>query len=178
MFHSNTELLIDYWRRLRGPDAAPAHAAVDPAGFAGLAPRAFVANRDKDGEFELRLAGEAVIDFYGRPLRGVTLGDLWRLAHRRRLAGLLKATLGACEPLVVTAEAWTTETSNLRLEVLFLPLTGASGAADRFLGLYQPTSGIWRSPIGELALISADGVADEMTRSHLRLATLDGRRIA
>ena len=62
--------------------------------------------------------------------------------------------------------------------MLFLPLTGASGAADRFLGLYQPTSGIWRSPIGELALIRADGVADEMTRSHLRLATLDGRRIA
>jgi hypothetical protein len=178
MFHSNTELLIDYWRRLRGPDAAPAHAAVDPAGFAALAPRVFVANRHTTGEFEVRLAGEALIDFYGRSLRGLELGNLWRLAHRRRLASLLSATLSASEPLAIAAEAWTADGSNLRLEVLFLPLIGAAGATDRFLGLYQPTSGIWRAPIGELALISAFGVADEMTRSHLRLATLDGRRIA
>jgi hypothetical protein len=178
MFHSNTELLIDYWRRLRGPDALPARAAVDPTGFAALAPRAFVANRHTTGEFELRLAGEALIDFYGYPLRGLELGNLWRLAHRRRLAGLLAATLSAAEPLVIVAEARAADGSNLRLEVLFLPLAGADGVADRFLGLYQPTFGIWRAPLGELALISAFGVADEMTRSHLRLATLDGRRIA
>jgi len=178
MFHSNTELLIDYWRRLRGDAAAPPRASVDPTEFAPLAPRAFVANRDSGGDFELRLAGEIVIDLCGHPLRGMSISHLWRLAHRRRLAGLLRATLDASEPLVIRAEAWTNEAANLQLEVLFLPLAGPDGTADRFLGLYQPIAGTARPPIGELALLSAYGVADEATRAHLRLATLDGRRIA
>jgi hypothetical protein len=178
MFHSNTELLIDYWRSLRGEDAVPARASVDPAGFVALAPRIFIAARDKRDEFALRLAGESLIELHGRRLQGQALGQLWRLAHRRRLAGLLEGALAAGEPLVISAEAWTVAASHLRLEVLFLPLAGPAGVADRFLGLYQPTAGVWRGPIGELTLLAALGVADETQQTHLRLATLDGRRIA
>jgi hypothetical protein len=178
MFHTNTELLIDYWRGLRAEAALPSRAAVDPLGFVGLAPRVFVARCRADGEFELRLAGEMVIDLHGRPLRGEALGQLWRSLHRRRLSGLLEAALAAGEPLVIVAEAWTSEASRLKLEILFLPLLGPDGAADHILGLYQPTAGDWRRPIAELALLTAHGVADETAHSPLRLATLDGRQIA
>lgn len=178
MFHSNTELLIDYWRGLRGDDAVPARAAVDPAGFVALASRNFVASRDVRGEFAFRFAGESVIDLHGRPLRGQALGRLWRPVHRRRLAGLLECALAAGEPLVIGAEAWTREASQVRLEVLFLPLTGPDGAADRFLGLYQPSVGALRGVIGELALLAAYGVADEIEQPRLQLATLNGRQIA
>jgi hypothetical protein len=178
MFHSNTEQLIGYWRRLRRDGAVPARAAVDPSGFVALASRTFVAARAADGEFEFRLAGEMVIDLLGRPLRGAGLAVGWRAVHRRRIAGLLEAALTAGEPLVIAAEAWTRDASHLRLEVLFLPLSGPHGAADRFLGLYQPVAGKWRGPIGELALVGAHGVADDMLRAHLRLAAVDGRQIA
>jgi hypothetical protein len=180
MFHSNTELLIDYWRGLRGDDAVPARAAVDPTGFVPVASRTFIAGRDSRGEFAFRLAGEMIIDLHGRPLHGQALTQLWRPLHRRRLAGLLENTLVAGEPLVIGAEAWTREPFHVRLEVLFLPLRGPGGTADRFLGLYQPSAGAWRGQVGELALLAAHGVADEdeMERSHLRLATLNGRQIA
>jgi hypothetical protein len=178
MFHSNTERLIDYWRSLRDEDAVPSRASVDPTGFVAVAPRTFIAGRDLRDAFAFRLAGESLIDLHGRHLQGQTLSQLWRPLHRRRLEGLLESALAAGEPLVISAEAWTAEGSHVRLEVLFLPLAGPSGLADRFLGLYQPSSGVWRGPIGELALLSAFGVADEDEQLHLRLATLDGRQIA
>lgn len=178
MFHSNTAQLIDYWRGLRGDGAVPARARVDPACFPGLAPRVFIAGRDMRGEFELRLAGELVIDLHGRPLRREPLASLWRPIYRRRLSGSLEAALAAGEPLVISAEAWAPEAIHIRLEVLFLPLAGPGDRPDRFLGLYQPTAGAWRGPIGELALLAAHGVADETEPFQLRLATLDGLQIA
>jgi hypothetical protein len=178
MFHSNTERLIGYWRSLRVEGAVPPRASVDPGGFVAVAPRTFIANRDERGEFAFRLAGESLIDLHRQPLRGQALGQLWRPVHRRRLAGLLDSSLTAGEPLVISAEAWTREASHLRLEVLFLPLAGPDGVADRFLGLYQPNADALRGPIGELALLAAYGVADEAEQTHLRLATLDGRQIA
>jgi hypothetical protein len=178
MFHSNTERLIDYWRGLRVDRPTPSRADVDPAGFVAVAPRTFIASRDARGEFELRLAGEMLIDLHGRQLRGEKVVRLWRPLHRQRLAGLLEAALAAGEPLVISAEAWGPETVHLRLEVLFLPLAGPRGIADRFLGLYQPTTGVWRGPVGELALLGGYGVADETLPFHLRLATVDGRQLA
>jgi hypothetical protein len=178
MFHSNTERLIDYWRSLRAEQPIPARAAVDPSGFVAVAPRTFIASRDARGEFELRLAGEMLIDLHGRQLRGEKLVRLWRPIHRQRLAGLLEAALTAGEPLVTSAEAWGPDTVHIRLEVLFLPLAGADGVADRFLGLYQPTTGAWRGPVTELALLGGYGVADETLPFHLRLATIDGRQLA
>ncbi|HLY80732.1 MAG TPA: PAS domain-containing protein [Caulobacteraceae bacterium] len=178
MFHANTEQLIDYWRGLRAGRPVPKRAAVDPSGFVGVAPRTFIASRGARGEFELRLAGELLIDLHGRQLRGEQLGRLWRPVHRQRLAGLLEAALTAGEPLVISAEAWGPDGVHVRLELLFLPLLGPGGAADRFLGLYQATTGVWRGPVGELALLGGYGVADETLPFHLRLATVDGRQLA
>ena len=178
MFHSNTEQLIDYWRGLRVDRPTPSRAAVDPSGFVALAPRTFIASRDLRSGFEVRLAGEALIDLHGRQLRGEQLERLWRPIHRQRLAGLLEAALAAGEPLVTSAEAWGPEAVHLRLEVLFLPLLGPDGVADRFLGLYQPVSGVWRGQVSELALLAGHGVADETLPFHLRLASVDGRQTA
>jgi hypothetical protein len=177
MFHSNTELLIDYWRSLTGGRGAPPRGEIDPACFASLAPRTFVAAREH-GEVRFRFAGEQLIDLHGRQLRGEAVVQLWRLVHRRRLAWLIEAALAAGEPLVVAAETWTDEAARIRLEVLFAPLANRLGAVDRCLGLYQLIGGFWPGPIGELALAGPYGVADESPAAHLRLAAVDGRRIA
>jgi hypothetical protein len=176
MFHSNTELLIDYWRGLSADGRVPARAAVDPGDFAPLAPRAFVAGLER-GELTFRLAGEELIGLHGRYLAGEAVANAWRLVHRRRLAGLVGAAVASGEPLVLAAEGCTSS-QRLRLEVLLAPLTSAGGQVDRCLGLYQLTRGVWAGPIGELAIIGAFGVADEPRRVHLRLAAVDGRLIA
>jgi hypothetical protein len=178
MFHSNTELLIDYWRGLAGPGGLPARGGVDPSDFAPLAPKCFVVARETFGEFRFRLAGEAVIDLHGRQLRGDAFGSIWRQVHRRRTAGLLGAALAAVEPVVIGAEGWTDGGARLRLEILLAPLASANGAVDRLLGLYQPLSGELSGLVEELAIIGAYGVAGEPPGSHLRLAAVDGRLIA
>ncbi|HWA63697.1 MAG TPA: PAS domain-containing protein [Caulobacteraceae bacterium] len=178
MFHSNTELLIDYWRARRGEARLPPRAGIDPADFAALLPQTFIASREAPGVYPLRLAGERIIDLHGRSLRGENVVNLWTRAHRIELQTALEGALREPSPLVVSAEGRNDEGEALRLEVLFAPIAGASGKADRFLGLYQPTSTLrlQRRPIREL-MIRAVGGAD-IAPPRLRLAALDGRRIA
>ena len=64
--------------------------------------------------------------------------------------------------------------------MLFAPLRGVSGETDRFLGLLQPTQPVQRllgETVRTLVLQSIAG-ADFEDAPRLRLAALDGRRIA
>jgi hypothetical protein len=177
MFHSNTELLIDYWRARRGERTVPARADIDPSGFPRLAPAVFIAARES-GDVRLRLAGEAVLEWHGRPLAGESFTGLWRRDHRGRLMALLGAALAGAEPVVLTAVA-SDEALAVRFEILFAPLTGPSGAADRLLGFYQPLSRTAAGPLGDLAIVAVGGAPlAETAHPSLRLAALDGRRIA
>lgn len=178
MFHSSTELLIDYWRSRRRERRLPARADIDPGGFPALAPRAFVAVREGSGDVRWRLAGEQVIGLHGRPLAGESLLRLWRPESRWRLSSLLRTALAAAKPLVILAETFGAEDGSARLEILFAPLSGPDGEADRFLGLYQPAGGANQGPLAELALLEIREAPGVLQRSHLRLAAIDGRRIA
>jgi len=180
MFHSNTELLIDYWRGKRGSGAVPARTDVDPADFAHLLPQTFIAGRQGPGVYAVRLAGEFVIDLHGRGLRGENILNLWSRLHRVELQSALDCALREPQPLVISAEARTDAGLGARFEILFAPLSGPGGYADRFIGLYQPTSSVHSmrgAPVREL-LIRAVGGADLRATPRLRLAALDGRRIA
>jgi hypothetical protein len=174
MFHSSTELLIDYWRGRRGARAMPLRADIDPTGFPGLASRAFIAVRETT-DVRFRLAGEAVIELCRRQLAGHSVLALWRGEHRGRVSALLGAALIAGEPMVIGAEGEAGEGVPLQLEMLFAPLIGPDGVADRFLGLCQPTAGA--GALRELAILTVDGHSTG-ERAHLRLAAVDGRRIA
>ena len=66
----------------------------------------------------------------------------------------------------------------VRLEVLFAPLAGSRDEADRFLGLYQPLAGAFTSPLDPLVIVDLAGAPIEVARNPLRLAAVDGRRIA
>jgi hypothetical protein len=181
MFHCNTELLIDYWRARRGEDGLPARARIDPADFYSLLPQAFIAVGDDEGGWRFRLAGEAINDLHGRSLSGENLVLLWRPDHRRHLAGALEASLRTAAPVVLGAEARADDEAVHRLEILFAPLAGPDGRADRFLGLYQPTAPVarWaRRPVRDLAIVSVDGAQARPAAPTLRLAVIDGRRIA
>jgi hypothetical protein len=175
MFHSSTELLIDYWRGLRSGRPMPLRADVDPTDFPSLAPRAFIAARETT-DVRFRLAGEAMIELCRRQLAGESLLELWRAEHRGRVAALLGASLIAGEPMVIAAECGAESAPQLRLEMLLAPLIGPAGVADRFLGLCQPLCGISLAPLAGLSIVAVNGHA--AGRTHLRLAAVDGRRIA
>lgn len=177
MAHSNTDFLIGYWRSRRGDRAAPRRSDIDPLDFVRLLPRVFIAEARTSGDVVFRLAGEAVIELHGRPLSGKSLPALWRHDHRRHLSTVLEAALRNGRPLVVGAEP-SGQSQGARLEVLFAPLAGPNGDVDRFLGLYQPVAGGFVAPLGPLVITNLAGVPIEVAPNPLRLASVDGRRIA
>lgn len=178
-FHSNTQRLIDYWRSLGLAGGPPRRASVDPAHFSNLAPQTFVLGRSGVGMYPVRLAGGFVGELHGRDLRGLNGLNLFRERDRSNLQTALETARRRPEPVVATVHAHADNGAALALEVLFAPL---AGDPDRYLGLYQPLSMVARLdglPIRELAIGALRGVgpANEET-PRLKLATLDGRRVA
>ena len=180
MFHSNTELLIDYWRARKGERLSPQRHAIDPGDFAQLLPQTFILGRAAPGRHVMRLIGGLVVDLHGRDLRGADFLSLWAGPDRPRLSAALEASRRGAEPVVVTAEARNQDGQTARLEILLAPLRSDTDPVDRHLGLYQPLSplaALKDRPATELSVIRI--ASDEMAGfPALRLAAVDGLRIA
>lgn len=181
MFHSNTQHMIDYWRSKCGGAAAPLRAMIDPSDFARLAPQAFVLGRETSGRYPVRLAGALVADLHGRDLRGVNFLSLAAVGGRLALQTALETARRRPEPIVADVIA-AADDLRLEMEVLLAPLAAAPGSPERFLGLYQPLSLASRlsdAAIAELRVGAIHGVGPANEETYrLRLATLDGRRVA
>jgi len=156
----------------------PRRADIEPAGFVALAPQVFIAQREPGGDVRFRFAGEIIVELHAVPLRGESLLRLWRPDCRARLSMLLGAALAHAAPMVMLAEARADERISTELEILFAPITGPDGTPDRFLGLYQPMRSGWLGQLGELSILAVNGLSGSSERGRLRLAALDGRRIA
>lgn len=181
MFHTNTQHMIDYWRGKGGLGGAPVRAAIDPTEFPRLAPQALVLGRTATGLYPIRLAGGLICDLHRRDLRGLNFLSLIAERDRFELQTALEVARRRPEPVVVEIAALTDEDS-LDLELLLAPLAAQPGSPERFLGIYQPLSLVSRlqdAPLRELRVRAVHGVgpANEETQ-RLRLATLDGRRVA
>jgi hypothetical protein len=182
MFHPSTQRLIDYWRDRKGDAPAPSRADINPGDFTDLLPQVFIAGRETLGHVPFRLTGGFVTDLHARDLRSADLLSLWALSHRLELKSSLEIARRRGQPVVVTADIRAKGVASVGMEVLFAPLRGATGETDRFLGLYQPIAMIQRlegRPAYELGVrqIQPLGI-DNQEAAQLRLATLDGRRIA
>lgn len=176
MFHSNTELLISYWRSLSVGEAVPQRAAFDPAEVAELLPQIFMLDLGT-GALPFRLAGEFLIDLHAKPLRGTDFQTLFSPGGRRVVTQAALSALNDPDAAVLTAEGCSDEGKSVDLEITLAPLAGAEGRVERLLGLYQPTSLVARlagKPVTEInaRLASADG------RGHLKLVVNEGLRIA
>lgn len=182
MFHSNTERLVDYWRGVRGEQAFPLRTTVDPGAFADLLPQVFILGREAPGRYRFRLSGGFVADLHGRELKGELALPLWVRKDRARVQAAIELCRNNADPIVVNADVTAFQAEPIPMEVLFAPLAGPEGEADRFLGLYQPTGLIQRLEEGivrELALNSvlSTGSSAEL-EPRLRLAVLNGREVA
>lgn len=178
VFHSNTERLIDYWRNLAGPGRAPGRAAVDPAAFADLLPQVFMLGRVCSGIYPIRLAGGFLGELHARDLRQQNALSLFRQRDRMAVQTALEMARRKPEPLVARVEA-RAGGGVLPFELTFAPIAGHGDSPERFLGLYQPLGMVWRlqgEPVLEFELAELSSAQGPAPR--LRLAALDGRRIA
>ena len=159
----------------------PDRRAIDPTHFPTLLSQVFVAGREDTGIYPLRLVGGFVAELHARDLRHQNVLELFRPKDRLDLKGALEAGRRRPEPVLVRAEVKTAGPS-LPLEVLFLPLAAAPGSPERFLGLYQPLGMVARLqglPALEIAVEKVINMGPANQESpRLRLAALDGRRIA
>jgi hypothetical protein len=182
VFHSNTQRIIDYWRDLRTGPEAPSRGDFDPARVANLLPNTFMLDRQSGLPF--RLAGGLVEDLHGRGLRREAFLALWGTESRAAVRDAALAAVRGPEPAVLYANARTDSGQQAGLEIMLAPLTGADGRVDRLLGFYQPVTTLVRlhgEALVELThkLTLYAGAGDVETRvPHLRLAAVDGRRIA
>jgi hypothetical protein len=182
MFHSNTELLIDYWCERKGLLRAPTRASINPVDFASLLPQVFILGRLRPGQYGFRLAGGLVDDLHGGHLGGADPIKLWAPAYRASLQLALEAVCRQPEPLVIATEGRASSGQAIKLEIVMAPLTGPKGQVDRLIGLYQPTTptvALMGQPIESLTIrnITAAGQAG-VAFPRLKLAAMNGRQIA
>ena len=182
MFHSNTEQLIDYWRTVKGAAAVAMRSSINPTEFAHLLPQIFMLGRKGSGQYHFRLTGGFVADLHGRDLRDEDFTRLWSPEDRTQLQLSLELARRKPDPILVTAEARTEHGAVLELEILFLPLAAPNGDVDRVMGFYQPTSPVAALMGQAIALLSLKSIRTAGVHGaalpHLRLAAVDGRRIA
>jgi len=155
--------------------------AVNPADFAEVMSQVFITGRVATGVYPLRLVGGLVAELHQRDLRQQNLLGLFRERDRLDLKAALETARRRPEPVVTQVDALT-DGPVLPLEILFLPLAAAADSPERYLGLYQPLAMVARLrglPIREFALRRVTGLGPSNVESpRLRLAALDGRRIA
>ena len=159
----------------------PDRRAIDPTHFPGLLSQIFVSGRQESGIYPFRLIGGFVAELHAEDLRGRNVLDLFRFQDQSDLKGALEAGRRRPEPVLVKAEI-ATAGPRLPIEILFLPLAAGPGSPERFLGLYQPLGMVARLqglPAREIIVEKVMNMGPANQESpRLRLAALDGRRIA
>lgn len=187
MPHANTQRLIDEWRRQKAGEQPPLRTSISPAAFGPLLPQLFLLGKEHVGLEEVRLAGGLIADLHGRDLRGADFFELWSRQDRHRVRMSLAMSRSSAMPVVMTATATSVHGVEVKLEISLAPLIGASGLADRTIGLYQPltpVSALLGRPVSQMRLDSvevagADDVrAQAPQRSHLRLVVDNSRSFA
>ena len=182
MFHPGTQKLIDCWTTARIGAGAPSRRDIDPANFAKLLPQVFILGRDGPGLYPFRLAGGFLNAVHGGALNRKNGLRLWSVGDRPKVQAALESIRRVAEPVVITTELTAEGMQPASMEVLLAPLVGPDGEVDRYLGLYQPTAPLQRNNdevVGPMAMHSIHWADPAVANTPaLRLATLDGRRIA
>jgi hypothetical protein len=180
MAHPNTERLTEYWRARAGHRPAPTRADIDPMSFVDILPQTLIVGRREAGDLPFRLVGGLIAQLHRRDLRGVNLLSLFAAGDRAALRLATEQIHRRPEPLTIEGQIRAEGVGGpVGLEMVLLPLVGATGEIDRFLGLYQPlgmTARLMGRTVTELKVSNLSRSGEEGPR--LRLAALDGRRIA
>lgn len=124
--------LVDYWRRLRGPDrAAPSRHDLNPADVQPLLPWIMLLDV-ADGDYRYRLVGTGLDGLFGRPLTGSTLRQAWPQRLGQLWHQWMDRAAQEIQP-VATSATLATRRGKLRLDQVFLPVSNHPDRIDMLL---------------------------------------------
>ena len=121
--------LYDLWRSKRGLRLMPSRSDFDPAEFRSLLPNMFVI--DLDGRFNVRLAGEVIVEFFGCSSKSDPDGTF---EGRDAMVRLMKLLIERRAPIFRAGPAyWSREKRHRRFEACFLPLSADDKSVNMVL---------------------------------------------
>lgn len=129
------EKLIRHWLALRQEDAIPHRGAVDPTKFHDLLGMVWLLERQQDGHYRYRLAGQTITEIHGGIRRGTNPAELFSPAavdmfRLRWEAALDHGRLVRAEGIVRLSDG----EQIAKIERLMLPLRGDDGSVSVVLG--------------------------------------------
>jgi len=179
VFHSGTTRLIACWNGLNA-GRVPPRARFDPLETADLLPQMFLLARGGD-RLAFRIAGEALRDLFGRPLKGADVFALFSPPAQALARRTVLEAIRDGRPMVLLAAGRAQAGGQVPLEIVLAPMLGADGTVDRLIGMVQPTASLAfleGQPVIEISIRMATATGPAPTRPPLRLAAVDGQRLA
>lgn len=124
--------LYHLWRNKRGLRLMPSRVDFDPAEFHALLPNVFIV--DVRDAFKVRVAGEAIVEFFGRSTQGHPAGTFMRPEGSDALVRLLNLVVESRAPIFRAGQAyWSENNPHMRFEACFLPLSSDDKAVNMIL---------------------------------------------
>lgn len=129
-----SEIIYDYWNKLRGNRLAPKRFEVDPASIADILPETFILERIDANTYTYRLAGTKLCEQFDCEFRGQNFLNGWCDNDHRALIRKLSSITSTGAVLVLDVEVKTISGRSVHMEYTLLPLVHSGKKIDRILG--------------------------------------------
>ena len=131
-------LLFQYWNRLRAGTPAPRRTQIEPSDIRDVLSQTFILESiDQSADMTFRVAGTAISNLFGRPLRNTAMRGLFSEAQKPIISRLLRNSYQDHSVVVLGLNATTRSGRNTLLEILVLPLQDEADS-HRLLGCVTP----------------------------------------
>ena len=128
------QVLLAYWRQLKGRERAPERNAIDPMAIRSVLADAFILEYAPLAGFPLRVVGTRIDGLFRRDLRGEPFLGLWTLETRDEISEMLETVADDAQPYLLNASGGPSARESLALEILLLPLRHYGVARARVFG--------------------------------------------
>jgi len=128
------QVLLAYWRQLKGRERAPERNAIDPMAIRSVLADAFILEYAPLAGFPLRVVGTRIDGLFRRDLRGESFLGLWTSEIRDEISEILETVADHAQPYLLNASGGPSTRESLTLEVLLLPLRHYGVARGRVFG--------------------------------------------
>lgn len=130
--------LFQYWNRLRNSAAAPKRTDVEPSDIRDVLSQTFILESQSQNEqLQFRLAGTAISNLFGRPLKSSPIRSLFQSQHKPIVSRLLRNCYQDKSVILLGLDALTKTGRQALLEVIMLPLQDEEDG-HRILGCIAP----------------------------------------
>jgi hypothetical protein len=135
--HRDSGVLLDYWEALRGTDAVPLQAQIQPRALKEILPQVFILDATDLQLPIYRLAGTGLCEWFGCELRGVPLLAGWESESQRSVVSLLQRSQTQLMPVCFHTVATLANFGWVDVETVLAPLAYRDLGVVRFIGAMQ-----------------------------------------